>query len=162
MVAKTLSCVEKKCKSKMVLIEDNNTILSYRCLEKPEEHNFRYSINLKKWEKLIVKTKIVLNYNKNPCQESIVKTPNVINDSEKNLLEGQFQRIVNISNLTEIKGIGLKRAEELELAGIKTVTDLAKRSPQHLAEKTGIPITQISNWIIEANKLTKRPIKICS
>ncbi len=146
----------------MVLIEDNNTFLSYRCLEKPEEHNFRYNINRKKWEKLIVKTKIVLNYNKNPCQESIVKTPNVTNDFEKNLLEGQFQRIVNISNLTEIKGIGSKRAEELELAGIKTVTDLAKRSPKHLSEKTRIPITQISNWIIEANKLTRRPIKICS
>jgi len=58
-------------------------------------------------------------------------------------------------NLTEIKGIGPKRAIELELAGVKTISDLAKRSPKHLAEKTGIPITQISKWIIEANKLTK-------
>lgn len=57
------------------------------------------------------------------------------------------------SNLTEIKGIGKKRAIELEIAGVKTISDLAKRSPQHLAEKTGIPITQISKWIIEANKL---------
>ena len=146
----------------MVLIEDNDNFLGYRCLEKPEKHNFRYNINQKKWEKLIVKTQMVLKYNKNPCQESIIKTPNVANDSEKKLIEVQFQGIVSTSNLTEIKGIGLKRAEELELAGIKTVTDLAKRSPQHLAEKTGIPITQISNWIIEANKLTKRPIKICS
>ena len=146
----------------MVLIEDNNTFLSYRCLEKPEEHNFRYSINRKKWEKLIVKTKIVLNYNKNPCKESVVKTPNIVNDFERKLLEDQFQGIVNISNLTEIRGIGSKRAEELELAGIRTVTDLAKRSPKHLSEKTRIPITQISNWIIEANKITKRPIKICS
>ena len=59
------------------------------------------------------------------------------------------------SNLTEIEGIGPKRALELEIAGVKTVSDLAKRSPKHLAEKTGIPITQISKWIIEANKLTK-------
>ena len=162
MVTKTLPCVENKCKSKMVLIEEDNTFLSYRCLEKPEEHNFRYKKNRKKWEKLIVKTQMVLNYNKNPCQESIIKTPNVANDSEKKLIEAQFQGIASTSNLIEIKGIGLKRAEELELAGIRTVTDLAKRSPQHLAEKTGIPITQISNWIIEANKLTKRPIKICS
>jgi predicted flap endonuclease-1-like 5' DNA nuclease len=146
----------------MVLIEDNDNFLGYRCLEKPEAHNFRYNINHKKWEKLIIKTQMVLNYNKNPCQESIIKTPNFANDSEKKLIEDQFQGIVSTSSLTEIKGIGLKRAEELELAGIKTVTDLAKRSPQHLAEKTGIPITQISNWIIEANKLTKRPVKICS
>ena len=59
------------------------------------------------------------------------------------------------SNLTEIKGIGTKRAIELEFAGVKTLSDLAKRSPKHLAKKTGIPITQISKWIIEANKLTK-------
>ena len=162
MAIQTLPCIEKNCKSKMVLIEDNDNFLGYRCLEKPEEHNFRYNINQKKWEKLIVKTQMVLNYNKNPCQESIIKTPNVANDSEKKLIEAQFQGIAITSNLIEIKGIGLKRAEELELAGIRTVTDLAKRSPQHLAEKTGIPITQISNWIIGANKLTKRPIKICS
>ena len=55
--------------------------------------------------------------------------------------------------MTEIKGIGPQRALELELAGVKTISDLAKRSPKHLAEKTGIPITQISKWIIEANKL---------
>jgi replicative superfamily II helicase len=58
-----------------------------------------------------------------------------------------------VSNLTEIKGIGPKRAIELEIAGVRTIADLAKRSPQHLAEKTGISITQISKWIIEANKL---------
>ena len=59
------------------------------------------------------------------------------------------------SNLTQIKGIGPKSAIELELAGVTTIADLAKRSPQHLAEKTGIPITRISKWIVEANKLTK-------
>ena len=59
------------------------------------------------------------------------------------------------SNLTENEGIGPKRALELEIAGVKTISDLAKRSPKHLAEKTGIPITQISKWIIEANKLAK-------
>ena len=59
------------------------------------------------------------------------------------------------STLTEIKGIGSTRALELELAGVKTVADLAKRSPKHLAEKTGIPITQISKWILEANRIIK-------
>lgn len=59
------------------------------------------------------------------------------------------------SNLREIKGIGPKRALDLEIVGVKTISDLAKRSPKHLAEKTGIPIKQISEWIIEANKLKK-------
>ncbi len=72
----------------------------------------------------------------------------------ENLLS-KDQKPKNVSNLTEIKGIGNKRAEELQLAGVKTISDLAKRSPKYLAEKTNIPITQISKWIIDANKLTK-------
>ena len=80
-------------------------------------------------------------------------TPSTSLDDEiKKILQGPVPRIV--SKLTEIKGIGANRAYELKLAGVKTVADLAKRSPKHLAEKTGIPITQISKWIIEANKLT--------
>ena len=75
------------------------------------------------------------------------KISSLVNDIEK--LVGKE------SNLTEIEGIGPKRALELELAGVKTISDLAKRSPKHLAKKTGMPITQISKWIIEANKLTK-------
>lgn len=74
--------------------------------------------------------------------------------NEINKLLGNYETSVE-SNLTEIKGIGPKRALDLEIAGVTTIHDLAKRSPKHLAEKTGIPITQISKWIIEANKLTK-------
>ena len=58
-----------------------------------------------------------------------------------------------VSELTKINGIGQKRASDLELAGVTTIADLAKRPPKHLSEKTGIPITQISSWIIEANKM---------
>lgn len=65
------------------------------------------------------------------------------------------QKINISSNLTQIKGIGPKNAMDLELAGVTTIADLAKRSPQHLAEKTGISIILISKWIVEANKLTK-------
>ena len=70
-------------------------------------------------------------------------------------LLNQDPKTETASNLTKIKGIGPQRAIDLEIAGVKTVLDLAKRSPQHLAEKTGIPIAQISKWIIEANKLKK-------
>ena len=71
-------------------------------------------------------------------------------------LENDIEKLLGKeSNLTEIEGIGPKRALDLELAGVKTISDLAKRSPKHLAKKTGISITQISKWIIEANKLTK-------
>jgi len=145
----------------MTLIENYNNLLGYSCLEKPDEHNFRYNITQKKWERIIIKTKLVLHYNQNPCEESLIETSNFVDEIEKTLLD-TVQESESISNLTEIMGIGSKRAEELELAGVKTVSDLAKRSPKHLAEKTGIPITKISKWIIEANKLTKRTIKISS
>ena len=70
-------------------------------------------------------------------------------------LNREEQKINISSNLTQIKGIGPKNAMDLELAGVTTIADLAKRSPQHLAEKTGISIILISKWIVEANKLTK-------
>lgn len=61
-----------------------------------------------------------------------------------------------VSELTKTKGIGEKHAFDLELAGIRSISDLAKRSPHHLSEKTGIPITQISSWTVEANKIKNR------
>ena len=76
-------------------------------------------------------------------------------DYEIEKLLNEKPKLDSSSNLTQIKGIGPKSAIELELAGVTTIADLAKRSPQHLAEKTGIPITRISKWIVEANKLTK-------
>ena len=57
--------------------------------------------------------------------------------------------------LTEIKGIGPKNAKKLEAAGVKTVSDLAKRSAKNLSEKTGIPIETISKWIVQANEMIK-------
>ena len=55
--------------------------------------------------------------------------------------------------LTEIKGIGYRRAKQLKTAGVKTVSDLAKRSAKNLSEKTGIPIKIISKWIVQANEM---------
>ena len=58
-----------------------------------------------------------------------------------------------LKDLTEIKGIGPKRAEELKAVGVKTVSDLAKRSAKNLSEKTGISIKTISRWIVQANEM---------
>ena len=159
MVKQTLPCAERNCNSKMALKENDNNILGYSCLERPNEHKFRYDITQKKWEKIIIKTKILLHYNQNPCEESIYETSNFGDEIEEGIINA-FQESESLSDLAEIKGIGAKRALELERAGVKTISDLAKCSPKQLAEKTGLPITQISNWIIEANKLTKRTITI--
>jgi predicted flap endonuclease-1-like 5' DNA nuclease len=95
--------------------------------------------------------KIILHYKEDPCEEP--KSGNY--EIDKTLID-PVQESETTSNLIEIKGIGSKRAKELEIAGVKTISDLAKCSSAHLSEKTGIPISQISNWIIESNKLTKR------
>jgi len=78
--------------------------------------------------------------------------PIITLDYHENLLNNDM-KVDEISELTQIKGVGKKRALDLELAGVNSISDLAKRSAQHLSEKTGIPITQISKWIIEANKI---------
>ena len=97
---------------------------------------------------------LVRRYTKSKSPKYSPPTTSSRDYKTENLL-GRDQKSETRSNLTEIKGIGPKRAMELEFAGVKTISDLANRSPNHLAEKTGIPITQLSKWIIEANKLTK-------
>ena len=92
---------------------------------------------------------------KNKHVSTYSTTPSSLDLEIENLLS-EDKKMTNVSNLTDIKGIGPNRAIDLELAGVKTISDLAKRSPQHLAEKTGIPISQISKWIVEANKLKNK------
>ena len=152
MAIQTLPCPKKNCKNKMNLTKNSDNLLNYKCHKNPDQNKFRYNVDKKKWEKIFTQTKILLNYNRNPCENQEAKTKKtetVTNHS-----------VTKISDLSEIKGIGSKRAEKLEIAGVKTVSDLAKRSPKHLTEKTGIPIEQICRWIIEANKLTNHQIEI--
>jgi len=56
--------------------------------------------------------------------------------------------------LTEIKGIGSKRAKELEAVGVNTVSDLATASAKDLAQKTGFSEKTISRWIEQASGKT--------
>ncbi|WGM89260.1 MAG: DUF4332 domain-containing protein [Candidatus Bathyarchaeum tardum] len=70
MVAETLPCAEKKCASKMSLVEDKDNFLYYRCLAKHNEHYFCYNVAQKQWERLIVTRKLVLRYAENPCGEA--------------------------------------------------------------------------------------------
>ena len=58
-----------------------------------------------------------------------------------------------VGDLMEINGIGKKRARDLMFAGVRSVSDLSKRSPKHLSRKTGIPLKTVSKWIISANKI---------
>jgi Holliday junction resolvasome RuvABC DNA-binding subunit len=73
----------------------------------------------------------------------------------KELLESEPRESKLLKNLTEIKGIGPKRAKELKAAGVNTVSELAKSSPKYLSEKTGISIKNISKWIVQANEMIR-------
>ena len=59
----------------------------------------------------------------------------------------------NTLDLTEIKGIGSKRAEILILAGVKNVSDLANSSVFVLSSKTGISKEFLLRWIKQAKEL---------
>ena len=141
----------------MSLIENKKKTLGYSCLKNPDEHNFRYYTEQKKWKKIIINTKLILHYNKNPFDETLIQQSDVFNEF-KTTPVNLFEESKKTSELTEIKGIGAKRAKELENAGILTIKDMAKTSPKHLSEKTGIQIEKISNWIIEANKLVEKEL----
>jgi predicted flap endonuclease-1-like 5' DNA nuclease len=57
--------------------------------------------------------------------------------------------------LTEVKGIGAKRAEQLKTIGITSVKELAKASADELAIKLKISPKITAKWIENAKKLTE-------
>jgi len=59
----------------------------------------------------------------------------------------------NTLDLTEIKGIGSKRAEILILSGVKNVSDLANSQVFVLSSKTGISEKFLLKWIKQAKEL---------
>jgi len=74
MVTETLPCAEKRCSSKMSLVENKDNIIYYRCLEKHNAHYFRYDVAQKQWERLIVTRKLVLHFEVDPCRESLLES----------------------------------------------------------------------------------------
>jgi nucleotidyltransferase/DNA polymerase involved in DNA repair len=54
------------------------------------------------------------------------------------------------ASLTEIEGIGPKRAERLKQAGVSTIQDLANCNFTELSEKAGVSEKRARKWIEEA------------
>ncbi|MFQ5758513.1 MAG: helix-hairpin-helix domain-containing protein [Candidatus Bathyarchaeia archaeon] len=57
--------------------------------------------------------------------------------------------------ITEVKGIGLKRAEQLRALGINTAQDLAETKATTLAAKTELSPKITRKWVREAKRLIK-------
>ena len=96
-----IDCAEKNCGSNMKLSENTEKFLYYNCIENHDEHAFRYNVLNKKWEKISTRTKLVLNYYKNPLEEQEIKTRNSINKLERKTTQDRIK--AKISKLSEIK-----------------------------------------------------------
>jgi len=59
-------------------------------------------------------------------------------------------------NITEVRGIGPKRAEQLKALDINTAQDLADTSASALAAKTELSPKITQKWIREAKRLLKK------
>ncbi len=57
--------------------------------------------------------------------------------------------------LTEVKGVGPKRAAQLNAQGINTVDDLARASPENLANNLGVSPKVTQKWVQGAKELQK-------
>ena len=66
MIISTLPCADPKCNDKMRLVFQNERFIGYRCLLKPNSHNFRYSIKKDIWEKILIKTKPIICFKESP------------------------------------------------------------------------------------------------
>ena len=66
MLRDQLPCAEPKCKDKMRLIFKNNRFIGYRCVLKPNSHNFRFNEKNKRWEKLVITIIPIIGYNESP------------------------------------------------------------------------------------------------
>ena len=59
------------------------------------------------------------------------------------------------TDLTQVKGIGEKRATQLKALGINSVDDLSKASAKAIAKKLKISSKIVNKWIDSAKKLVK-------
>jgi predicted flap endonuclease-1-like 5' DNA nuclease len=61
-----------------------------------------------------------------------------------------------ITELTTVKGIKAKRAEQLKALGINSAEDLAKASPQELSEKLKIAQYFTERWVASAKETVEK------
>lgn len=64
--------------------------------------------------------------------------------------------VASTLTLTDVKGIGDKRAAQLRAIGVETVEALAKASAEDLASKLKVSPKIVSRWIEEAKKLIEK------
>ena len=90
-----------------------------------------------------------------PVQPSMLEAPQIIQLAAPQAAEPIPAVIVVESPLTKIKGIGEKRANQLNALGINTVDELAKASAQDIANSLKISSKIVDKWVAGAKDLIK-------
>jgi predicted flap endonuclease-1-like 5' DNA nuclease len=106
---------------------------------------------------------IGLGYSQRPKSEEatfeqIPLAPTAVTETVKEEIPGEVEVAPPPSlGLTQLKGIGEKRSEQLKAAGINDVEDLAKASAKNLAAKLNVSPKVTRRWIRNAKKLAGNP-----
>ncbi len=80
-------------------------------------------------------------------------TPSVPSTIMEEVTETAKETLPSSIELTEVKGIGTKRKEQLTSIGIHSVRDLSKAVPEELATKLQVSPKRTKTWIQNAKKL---------
>ena len=83
-------------------------------------------------------------------------TPSPVTEIMKEKVETVVEVTPPKVELTEVKGIGEKRAQQLKALGISSVEDLAKASATDIAEKLKISPKITGRWIENAKNLAEK------
>jgi len=86
---------------------------------------------------------------------STVTEPAVMETKEETI-EVTTEAAPTVSGLTEVKGIGEKRKQQLNALGINSIDDLAKASANELAKKLEISPKITGKWIENAKTLLEK------
>jgi len=85
-------------------------------------------------------TAFIFGYNLRPQKKNLLSIASSLN-------------VESLMELTRVKGIGEKRAEQLKALGITTVADLSAASAEELAEKLQVSSKITKRWIKDARNL---------
>jgi hypothetical protein len=65
--------------------------------------------------------------------------------------------VEHLNDLTQVRGIGERRAAQLKALGVDTVASLSTCSPEDLAEKLNVSPKRTTRWIAEARRHLLEP-----
>jgi predicted flap endonuclease-1-like 5' DNA nuclease len=99
---------------------------------------------------------IGLGYSQRP-KATTIEAPSLAPTTPATITEEETETVIEaapkVVELTEVKGIGEKRAEQLKGLGINSIENLAKASAKDLAARLKISPKITGKWIENAKKL---------